>query len=147
MNGWALPDELIREAPTYAPSVRELADLELLLLGALAPLSGFHTRADLESIAETGKLADGTPWPVPVTLTVPADLVSGLDTANPLKRVLVLTDPEGAPVAALDAVDVWPVREGWSGVGGPVRRIGESGRGSFRRLRLSPEEVRATLPP
>lgn len=147
MNGWALPDELIREAPTYAPSVRELADLELLLLGALAPLSGFHTRADLESIAASGKLADGTPWPVPITLTVPTDLVSGLDTTNPLKRVLVLTDPEGAPLAALDAVDVWPAREGRSGVGGPVRRIGESARGSFRRLRLSPEEIRATLPP
>jgi sulfate adenylyltransferase len=73
--------------------------------------------------------------------------VAGLDTANPLKRVVVLTDPEGAPLAALDAVDVWNVREGWCGVGGPVRRIGETTHGSFRRLRLPPDEIRPMLPP
>src|SRR5690606_36019129 len=93
------------------------------------------------------RLADGTPWPVPVSLTVPADVVAGLDPGNPLKRVLVLTDPEGAPHAAVDAVDVWPVSDGWSRVGGPVRRIGETARGPCRRLRLSPDEIRATLPP
>lgn len=147
MNGWVLPEELIREAPSYAPRARELADLELLLMGALAPLTGFLTRADLKAIRSTGRLADGTPWPVPVTIEVPTSYVSGLDTTNPLKRVLVLTDPEGAPLAALDAVDVWPTRDGWSGVGGPVRRIGESTHGSFRRLRLRPDEIKATLPP
>jgi sulfate adenylyltransferase len=147
MDGWVLPEELIRDAPAYAPRWREFADLELLLSGALAPLTGFHTRADLDSIRRTGRLADGTSWPVPITIEVPASLVSGLDVTNPLKRVLVLTDPEGAPLAAVDAVDVWPTREGWSGVGGPVRRIGESTHRSFMRLRQPPDEVRALLPP
>jgi sulfate adenylyltransferase len=147
MNGWALPEELLRDAPWFAPRARELADLELLLSGALAPLTGFHTRADLEAIARTGRLADGTPWPVRVTLEVPAALVATVDTTNPLKRVLVLTDPEGAPLAAVDAVDVWSVRDGWAGVGGTVRRIGERSHGSFRRLRLTPDEIKPLLPP
>jgi sulfate adenylyltransferase len=147
MSGWVLPDELLREAPAHAPRPRELADLELLVTGALTPLTGFNTQADLEAIARSGRLADGTAWPVPITLEVPSGLVAGLDTTNPLKRVVVLTDPEGAPLAALDAVDIWPVREGWSGVGGPVRRIGESVHGSFRRLRLGPEEITPMLPP
>ncbi len=147
MNGWVLPDELLRHAPSYAARMRELADLELLLSGALAPITGFHTQADLEEIARVGRLADGTPWPVKITLEVPAGLVAGLDPTNPLKRVLVLTDPEGAPLAALDAVDVWPTRDGWCGAGGPVRRIGESGHGSFRRLRLTPDEIKPVLPP
>jgi sulfate adenylyltransferase len=124
-----------------------LADLELLLSGALTPLTGFHSSADLDAITSHARLADGTPWPVKITLEVPATLVTSLDTTNPLKRVLVLTDPEGAPIAALDAIDIWPTREGWCGIGGPVRRIGETTHGSFRRLRLSPEEVRAELPP
>jgi sulfate adenylyltransferase len=147
MSGWALPDSVLNGAPAYAPRPFELGDLELLLSGAYAPLTGFHGRAELNSLARRGRLPDGTPWPVPVTLEVPDDVVAGLDAGNPLRRVLVLTDPEGAPVAAVDAVDIWRARDGWSGVGGPVRQIGDGGHGPFRRLRRTPEEVRALLPP
>jgi len=147
MNGWVLPDEVLRDSPAYAPRARELADLELLLSGALSPSTGFHTRADLEAIGRSGRLADGTRWPVRITLEVPSALVEGIETANPLKRALTLTDLEGVPLAAVDAVDVWPVRDGWSGVGGPVRRLGGSRHGSFRRLRLGPAEIKPMLPP
>ncbi|OLB82249.1 MAG: adenylyl-sulfate kinase [Actinobacteria bacterium 13_2_20CM_2_71_6] len=145
--GWVLPDEVLRDAPSYAPRLYELADLELLLTGAYAPLTGFLSRADLASLGRRGRLADGTAWPVPVTLEVPDEAVGELDPGNPLRRVLVLTDPEGAPVAAIDALDAWPTRPGWQGIGGPVRRIGDGGRGPFQRLRRTPEEVRALLPP
>jgi sulfate adenylyltransferase len=147
MSGWVLPDEVLRDAPTYAPRRYELADLELLLSGGYTPLTGFHGRAELSSLARRGRLPDGTPWPVPVTLEAPAALARTLDTGNPLQRVLVLTDPEGAPVAAVDAIDIWPTRDGMYGIGGPVRRIGDGGHGPFRRLRRAPEEVRALLPP
>ena len=147
MTGWALPDDVLREAPTHAPRLRELADLELLLSGALAPLTGFATRADLTAISRTGRLADGTRWPVPITLEVPAARLTGLDLTNPLKRVLILTDPEGTPLAALDVVDVWPTGPDTSGVGGQVRRIGTSTHGSFRQMRLPPDEIKKVLPP
>jgi sulfate adenylyltransferase len=147
VSGWVLPEGVLRDAPAYAPRTREFADLELLLSGALEPVTGFHTRADLDSITTTGKQADGTPWPVPITLEVPAGVVEPLDTTNPLKRVLMLTDPEGAPLAALDAVEIWPTRDGWCGVGGQVRRIGDSTHGPFQRLRHTPDEIRPMLPP
>ncbi|HEU4426666.1 MAG TPA: adenylyl-sulfate kinase, partial [Pilimelia sp.] len=147
MNGWVLPDEVLRDAPSYAPRPYELADLELLLSGAYAPLAGFLSRADLASLARRGRLSDGTPWPVPVTLEVPAGLVDSLDLSNPLQRVLVLTDPEGAPVAAVDVTDSWPTRDAMCGVGGAVRRLGDGGHGPFQRLRRGPDEIRALLPP
>jgi sulfate adenylyltransferase len=147
MTGWVLPDDVLRDAPSYAPRPYELADLELLLSGAFTPLTGFLGQADLASLSRRGRLADGTAWPVPVTLEVPQDAVAGLEPANPLRRVLVLTDPEGAPVAAIDARDIWQTRPGWYGVGGPVRRIGDGGDGTFHRLRRTPEEVKALLPP
>ncbi|MEV0805967.1 adenylyl-sulfate kinase [Micromonospora sp. NPDC050200] len=146
-NGWVLPDEVLRDAPAYTPRPGELADLELLLTGAYAPLSGFMTRADLVALQRRGRLADGTPWPVPVALQVPATLADALDPADPGRRTLVLSDGEGAPVAALEVVDVWAAREGVAGVGGPVRRLGDGGHGPFQRLRRTPEEVRALLPP
>jgi sulfate adenylyltransferase len=147
MNGWVLPDEVLRDAPSYTPRPYELADLELLLAGAYAPLTGFLGRADLVEVARRGRLADGTPWPVPVTLEVPTGLIDGLELDNPLHRALIITDPEGAPVAAVDVTDTWPSRDGMSGVGGPVRGIGEDwSRGPFRQLRHTPEEVRAALP-
>ncbi len=82
-----------------------------------------------------------------MTLEVPAELADGLDLANPLGRALVLTDPEGAPVALLDVTDVWPRRNGFAGVGGMVRRLGDGGQGPFQRLRRTPAEVRELLPP
>jgi sulfate adenylyltransferase len=147
VTGGLLPNDVLRDAPVHTPSRRELADLELLLAGACAPLTGFLGRADLTSQARTGRLADGTAWPVPVTLEVPADLAGGLDPADSARRTLVLTDPGGAPVAMVEVTDVWPTREGWCGVGGPVRRLGDAGHGPFRRLRKTPEEVRGLLPP
>jgi sulfate adenylyltransferase len=146
-NGWVLPDGVLRDAPTYTPRGHELADLELLLSGAYAPLTGFLSRADLTSLARTGQLVDGTSWPVPVTLEVPPAVVAQLDINNPLRRVLVLTDQEGAPIAALDVTETWAARDDATGVGGRVRRIGDGGSGPFRRLRRGPAEVRSLLPP
>jgi sulfate adenylyltransferase len=147
VDGWVMPDEVLRDAPTYTPRRYELADLELLLNGAYAPLTGFLGQADLASLARRGRLADGTPWPVPVTLEVPTGLVEGLELHNPLQRTLVLTDAEGAPVAAVEATDLWPTRERRSGVGGSVRRVGDGGHGPFQLLRRTPAEVTSLLPP
>lgn len=144
---WVLPDDVLHVAPTYAPRPHELADLELLLSGAYAPLTGFLGRADLAAVARRGRLANGTPWPVPVTLTVPAAVAAPLDVMNPLRRALVLTDGEGTPVALLEATDIWPVQEGFFGVGGTVRRLGDGPRGPFAGLRRTPAEVRQALPP
>lgn len=145
--GWVLPEGVLAQAPSYTPRPAELADLELLLTGAFAPLTSLPTSTDLRSISANGTLADGTPWPVPVTLEVPTDLVSQLESDNPLRRALILTDTEGAPVAAVDVMDSWPTRDGMSGVGGPVRAMGESPRWAFKTLRRTPQQVREQLPP
>ena len=146
-RGWLMPDEMLRDAPAYNPRPSELADLELLLSGAYEPLTGFLGRADLTSLQRRGRLDDGTPWPLPVTLEVPAELATGLDLTDPARRSIVLTDQEGAPIAAIEVDDAWPTREGRYGVGGPVRAIGDGRHGPFQRLRRTPAEVRALLPP
>jgi len=49
---------------------RELADLELIAVGAASPLEGYLSQADYTSVLEHLRLADGTVWPLPFTLAV-----------------------------------------------------------------------------
>ncbi|WP_045745544.1 adenylyl-sulfate kinase [Actinoplanes rectilineatus] len=147
MNGSVLPEDVLRDAPSFTPRPYELADLELLLSGAYTPLTGFLGREDLATLTRQGRLADGTPWPVPVTLEIPGELARNLDAADPARRTVVLTDLEGAPVAAIEVTDVWQTGENRFGVGGPVQPLGDGGHGPFQRLRRTPAEVSGLLPP
>jgi len=127
----------------------QLGDLELLTSGVFAPLRGYLGAADVAAVAERGMLADGTGWPVPMTLDVPADVIP------PDADHLVLQDQEGSPLAVLsiterhvryepdgagDPVDPLLVR-----LAGPVTALREPEHGPFRQLRRRPDDVRAEL--
>ena len=81
--------------------------------------------ADVAAVAERGTLADGTEWPFPVTLDVPADAVP------PDADHLVLADHEGSPLAVLSITERLPGPGPGPGLGpgpGPGRRAGRPGR-------------------
>ena len=97
-----------REMPSWALGPRQLADLELLLGGAFSPLAGFMGRGDYEAVLGGLRLANGTFWPVPVTLDVPEDLAASLEPGN----ALALRDVEGTLLAVLRIEEIWtPDRE------------------------------------
>jgi sulfate adenylyltransferase len=102
--------------PSWTLDEGQLADLEMLLSGAFAPLTGFMTAAEVVSVCESGRLPDGTAWPVPVTLDVPENAVP------PAQLRLALNDPEGVPLAVLD------ISERSAAVGRPPLRAGRRGR-------------------
>lgn len=114
------------------PDTTALAHVELLL-NDVYPLSGFMDRAEVASVREGGRLTDGRPWSIPVVLPVPADL--------PLVDAVTLTDPEGAPLARLAVTERWQ-ESGASYAAGPVTTVERPAHGVFRRLRLTPAEVR-----
>jgi len=124
-------------APSWTPSARERGDLELLLSGAYRPLTGFLGGADRAAVAAGGRLADGTPWPVAVTLELPAELAGATE--------VTLTDPEGAPLARLEVAESNPTEVGRQLVSGPVTALAASAYGAFRRLHRSPADVVAEL--
>src|SRR5690606_34432390 len=74
-------DQLRLEAaslPAWDLTERQRCDLELLLNGGFSPLAGFLGRADYESVLRAMRLADGTLWPMPITLDVSEDFAGRL---------------------------------------------------------------------
>jgi sulfate adenylyltransferase len=153
-----------RDWPSWDLTPRQLNDLELLCTGGFSPLEGFMGRADHESVCQSMRLADGTLWPVPITLDVPDEMAGALSVGDSL----ALRDPEGVMLAVLHVDDVWqPDREAeakavfgtadtdhpgvsylleqahsWC-VGGNVEALTLPHHYDFRGLRKTPAQLRA----
>ena len=82
---------------------RQMCDLELLLCGAFSPLRGFLGKADYESVCRDMRLADGTLWPIPVVLDVPAPFAESVAVGD----TIALREPEGVMLAALKISELW----------------------------------------
>jgi sulfate adenylyltransferase len=154
-----------KEWPSWDLTGRQLCDLELLLTGGFSPLRGFMTRADYEGVCNNMRLANGTIWPMPITLDVTEEFAKKL---TPGTSKIALRDPEGVMLAVLDVEEVWqpdrtaeakavfnttsPAHPGadyainksnpWY-VGGKLEGLQIPSHYDFRTLRLTPAEVRA----
>ncbi len=91
------------ELPSWNLSPRQLCDLELLMNGGFAPLSGFLNRADYESVLDGMRLASGALWPIPVTLDVNADFAGKIE----IGQHIALRDPEYVVLALLEVQSIW----------------------------------------
>src|SRR5436305_12280034 len=81
---------------------RGLCDLELLAVGAFSPLKGFLARADYDRVVAEMRLADGTLWPLPITL--PVEPGGGVAEG----KALALRDVYGNLLAFLHVEEIFP---------------------------------------
>src|SRR5271157_4989317 len=75
--------------PQLVLESRQLADLEMLAVGAYSPLTGFMCRADYLSVVNDMHLLNGLSWSIPITLSIHSEQATGLK--------------EGSQVALVDA--------------------------------------------
>jgi sulfate adenylyltransferase len=138
---------------------RQLCDLELLLNGAFAPLTGFLGRADYESVLARMRLSDGTLWPMPVMLDVTREFAADL---APGTRI-ALRDAEGLLLAHMTVRERWQpdldaeahALNGAPGHGlqhtnpvylaGDLHPIAAPTHYDFQHLRLTPAQTRAAF--
>lgn len=155
-----------RDWPSWDLTPRQLCDLELLVDGGFSPLTGFMGSADHAAVCSQMRLADGTLWPIPITLDVTDAIAESLAPGV----MLALRDPEGVMLAAIDVTevyqpDVYAEAEAVYGttnaehpgvahvlkntnpwyVAGRVVGIERPHHYDFRTLRHTPAEVRAEL--
>ena len=148
--------------PRVTLNARQLADVELIAVGAFSPLEGFMSSRDYASVRDSERLANGIPWTIPVTLAVtPA-------TANSLKsaEAVALADSEDRVVAILELEEIFaydPDKEaeavlkttsevhpgvvylrsvGDYCIAGPVHLLERRDHGPFEQYRLDPRETR-----
>ena len=89
--------------PSWDLTARQACDLELLMNGGFSPLKGFNSQADYEVVVDKMRLADGTLWPMPITLDVSEKFAEGV---GPGSRI-ALRDAEGVILAVMTVSDKW----------------------------------------
>ena len=89
--------------PSWDLSPRQICDLELILNRGFYPLTGFLSQADYESVLQDMRLADGSLWPMPITLDVSAQFADDLSVGDEL----ALRDQEGVILALMTISDKW----------------------------------------
>ena len=77
-------------------SPRIKGDLIMIGIGGFSPLTGFMTKADWKGVCENFLMADGTFWPVPVTLDVTKEDADAIKEGDEI----ALYDPEGDEIMA-----------------------------------------------
>ncbi len=89
--------------PSHVLTQRQMCDLELVMNGGFAPLTGFLKKIDYDSVVENMRLADGAVWPMPITLDVSEEAVKKIHEDN----VLELRSPDGTLMATMAVEDAW----------------------------------------
>src|SRR5262245_4534712 len=106
-------DALVEHARGLASVVldaRERADLELIATGAASPLHGLLRSADYQRVRGEMRLADGTVWPLPLTLAVAPDVAATLAPGDEV----ALRDETASLLGILELAEVYerdPVAE------------------------------------
>ena len=152
------------DLPSWDLTPRQICDLELLMNGGFNPLKGFLGEADYNSVVESMRLADGTLWPMPITLDVSQNFADSIADGQDI----ALRDQEGVILAIMSVSDSWTpdkAREaekvfgaddsahpavnylhntaGPVYLGGPITGIQQPVHYDFRARRDTPNELRA----
>ena len=92
-----------QQLPVIELNHRQMTDVEMIATGGFSPLEGFMAHDDYERVVAEMRLADGLPWPLPITLGVSAERAHATAPGDRL----ALATPEGTRWGIIDVTDVF----------------------------------------
>ena len=140
----------------------EISDLEMIINGGFAPLTGFLSELSYQSVLDHSRLIDGTIWPVPIILTsinehkigdtidlclsdgtivakIIVESIFIIDTIDECQKVAGTTDPNHPYVQLVNK------RKSNQAIGGNVIKIKDIKHYNYEDLRKTPAECRQLL--
>jgi sulfate adenylyltransferase len=152
------------DLPSWDLTPRQICDLELLMNGGFNPLKGFLNKADYDSVVDDMRLADGTLWPMPITLDISETFADSVEPGQDI----ALRDQEGVILAIMSVSEKWSPDKAHEAakvygaddsahpavnylhntagpvyLGGPITGIQQPVHYDFRGRRDTPNELRA----
>ena len=102
-------EELLQQAlniKSIAVNTWTLSDLDLIAVGAFSPLTGFLNEEDYHSVVKSMRLANGTVWSIPITLSVGDDIASNLSVGD---KVSLIGEDDGVIYGLMDIESIYSV--------------------------------------
>lgn len=158
--------EKAKQLPYIMVDLEAVITLEMIATGVLSPNEGFMNEADYNSVLTTGRLADGTVWPVPLSFAPIGERNKQVIQTLSVGEEVALVDETKEPVAILKIEDVFDYdrafraqhlfgttdrnhpgvdsiyrRMGDTALGGPIQLLRRVDWGPFEELRLEPKDT------
>jgi sulfate adenylyltransferase len=93
--------EYASSRPSISLTPRQTCDLELLATGAFSPVDRFMSERDFNAVINDMRLADGTVFPIPMTLSV--DRLEGVEPGGEV----LLRDQKNQPLALMTVSEIY----------------------------------------
>ncbi|MNB67247.1 Sulfate adenylyltransferase [compost metagenome] len=102
-------EQLLKDAAglkSIAINTWTISDLDLIGVGAFSPLTGFLNEADYHSVVKNMRLANGTVWSIPITLSLGEEEAAALRIGE---RVALVGEEDGVVYGLLDVESIYKV--------------------------------------
>ncbi len=82
---------------------RETSDLIMMGIGAFTPLTGFMTKADWQGVCDEFTMADGTFWPIPITVSTDDEDIKEGD------EIALVDEETGTTIATMQVTEKYTI--------------------------------------
>ncbi|MBY9077300.1 sulfate adenylyltransferase [Paenibacillus sp. HN-1] len=102
-------EQLLKDAAglkSIAINTWTISDLDLIGVGAFSPLTGFLNEEDYHSVVKNMRLANGTVWSIPITLSLGEEEAAALQIGE---KVALVGEEDGVVYGLLDVESIYKV--------------------------------------